>query len=294
MSQSNILKPIKDAFIGNALEENGKSIFTWGGYDCYYYLPFNFRFFQNFLMCCIYGSVIYYYLKNFDNRTEGCSKSIESEENAEPYLIEKILGYMLIAQEIFNMCLKLYFKVGIWMLNPCHITNVIVGIILTSKRTKKTFMLYDYIQSILWSLLIGIFIPQTSGIDGNQTEQILYHSEHWAPVIGIFIPFFCGRYRSAWFFNFKNFFFGMGCLVLYYNIILFVISEITWVNMVFNLCPSESDFLAAKLGKFYQIIESLMFQFVSILIRFGCLQICMIPDLFNRSDTLNNLKNKKD
>jgi hypothetical protein len=129
-------------------------------------------------------------------------KSIENDLKEEkttlsnPSLIEYILGYTSIAIFFLTCFYKIQSKQLIFMLNPCHVVNLIQGYLLINKNEMNERMVYIGIMNFMFSPWIAIFFPITCGLTGYLEVPMFWVEHYLAALINPLVLSMSGRYYT--------------------------------------------------------------------------------------------------
>lgn len=204
-----------------------------GGEQCINYMSLEYKICVTFLSCIVYFTIIY----NRINKLKVSSSIIS------PYFIEKIVGISSIITYIAQVYLKsVYSESLIFILNPCHVLLLLQAYCLLSKNTRFTFIIFYICNMNLFTGILGLINPFTNGL--SEYEVYFFHIEH--AQIGIINPLtmmIFDRYFQFSEFSLTNHIFGHCFFSSYQRLILFPISQLSYINLNFTICPSKSKLL---------------------------------------------------
>jgi len=226
------MEAIADMLYGSI--DMSESEFECGGINCKNYMSLKFKLIATVLFSLIY---IYFIKRNFSNL------QINEDTIQNPSFIEKIFGWSCIAVAIYTFYLKIFIsKAGIYMINHCHILNLLQASCLLKRNTKTMKIINIITSNALFCGWTAIFFPSITGL--TPMELFLFYLEHFQiALINPIIIFIFGRYNDDKTFSFNNQIFSYCFFGIYQRLVLYPISEITWINLNFSLCVNLSKYV---------------------------------------------------
>ncbi|KRX06661.1 hypothetical protein PPERSA_13140 [Pseudocohnilembus persalinus] len=254
---------------GNIYNENFEETAD-GGPTCYAEMTNEFRFTMVAISVSINLFIVTYFWKNISKSTELDLKLVK---NLKPSYLEKLVGYI----SFLVYLIMVYYKVKtgklVFMLNPCHMCVLQQAILLTTKKTKFTAGLYIQYMRWMFGPFCAIVFPVLNCYD-QPFEVEMFYIEHYLAIIGPFLLIGFGRYgffKKSIKDTIIEQYWGFAWHSLWNRVICFPICLMTWANINFNLCKSESDPWIPLVGNYYlywvdQYLNLLSLIVISILI----------------------------
>jgi len=174
------------------------------------------------------------------------------------------------------------------MLNPCHGINLIQGYLLISRNDIKQRTIYSAMMNFLFSPWIAIAFPVTRGLDSPFEIPMFWLEHYMAGLINPLVLSICGRYYSKNTISVKNHIFSHSLFGLYQRIILFPLSQMTYANLNFTLCPATADPFLPFVEKWYYIASDIYIyaggEIFHRLIKMIIKMLLSIKELFNEEN----------
>ena len=108
-------------------------------------------------------------------------------------------------------------------------------------------------MNFLFSPWIAIAFPVTCGLESPFEIPMFWIEHYMAGLINPLVLSMCGRYYSKNTISVKNHLLSHSLFGLYQRILLFPLSQITYANLNFTLCPANSDPFLSFVEKWYYI-----------------------------------------
>jgi hypothetical protein len=222
-----------------------------GGPECEKYMSFEFRLITNLTILPFYFLFFKLLLNNLRKHME----SITSKEIIYASVFEKLLGYFT----FFVFCLHCFYKINskqlIFMLNPCHVVNLIEAYLLLVPNSINARLIYTVLMNTLFSPWIAIIFPVTCGLDAFLEVPMFWVEHMLAGVINPIVLTMSHRYYKRDTISIKNHLFAHMIFGIYQRLILFPVSQMCQVNLNYLLCGSKKDPFEPFIGKWYYIIS---------------------------------------
>lgn len=225
-----------------------------------------------------------------DSRTLDQGITSQAYQPQSSSLFEKLVGLSSIVSLILTFYFKLITKKGLFILNPCHITLIIMTVLLFSRSTPLMLKLHTYWTAWLFGAYLAVLIPHLDGIDS--LEVLLYYYEHLliVPVGPIILYRRYGFKRPRLLDQLA----GFATLIIYQLTVLTSLSRLLKVNLNFSLCHSSADPFYALSGYLYYACATIHLNFASYVFRwFSYLIANLWAMLFSNSKTRTELKEEE-
>jgi hypothetical protein len=172
-----------------------------------------------------------------------------------PTILEYILGYMSIGIFILHCYYKIQSKQLIFMLNPCHVLNLIQGYLLINKNETRQRLVYIGVMNTLFSPWIAIAFPVTCGLTGFLEVPMFWVEHYLAALVNPLVLSLSGRYYTQNTISVKYHIFSHVVFGIYQRAFLWPVSQLTHTNLNFTLCACKSDPFVPILGKWYYVFS---------------------------------------
>lgn len=203
----------------------------FGGEDCYQEIPFLYH-----LVVCSLASLIAIFAM-----VKWFSYSVDKTNNRPylaPNLLEKIVFWLGLLNLVYTCYRKIVRKEGVFILNPCHITFLMLLILLVADNTSsKMKWLHTAWTGWLFGGFAALVIPHLE--DLSLLEAITFFAEHL--LIWPFGPLLLHRryeYMKPTLLNHAT---AYGNILLYHMAFLAPFCRLTKSNINFMICHSPAE-----------------------------------------------------
>lgn len=138
------------------------------------------------------NSIIMYY--SWKRITRSKELDLTLVKNLSPSIWEKLIGYSCLITYFVMCCYKFYTKRGIFMQNPCHYVCLFSGILLVTKKTKLTAVVFISYLRWLYGPYSALAFPVTNGLDLPFEVEFFWIEHYLAAFIGPLALIIFGRY----------------------------------------------------------------------------------------------------
>lgn len=203
----------------------------FGGEACYQVIPFEYHLF----VCTAF--VLIFILATY----KWAHTMVDHHAPAKPLtpnLLEKICFYFGVTCLAYTCYRKVVRKEGIFLLNPCHITFLMLLILLVGNNaSNKMRWLHSAWTGWLFGGFAALAIPHLEGL--SALEAFTFFAEHlliW-PLGPLLLNRRYGYLKPTVFNNFPSF----GTIIFFHFLILVPVCRLTKANVNFMLCPSPAE-----------------------------------------------------
>lgn len=165
---------------------------------------------------------------------------LKERNKVNPSAIEYFMGCSCFLMTILNSYYKFQSNTLIFMFNPCHIVNILLGIIAVTPFSRTNEWLALCVYSAAFGGYIGIIFNENEEL--SFVEQIIYQYEHaLASYLGPLVLSLVGRYDPLSYISFPLPWAGYLLFSTYMRLFLTPLSEMTWANLNHTLCGLDND-----------------------------------------------------
>lgn len=143
----------------------------------------------------------------------------------------------------------------IFIFNPCHFVLIVQSYLLLNPNTLRSRTIYTVILNTLFSPWTAIVFPVTVGLDGYFEVPLFWIEHFMSAFINPLVLSLSHRYYTENTISVRNHIFAHIIFGFYQRIVLFPLSQITYANLNFTLCPSRKDPFELFLGKWYYLVS---------------------------------------
>ena len=162
----------------------------------------------------------------------------------------------------------------IFILNPCHLTTLLFGIVSILPLSRITELLYPFAIGGCFGAWLGIVWAENGEL--SYIEHVCYYIQHYfAAFLAPLVIYFGGRFSISDHLRWPVPLYGFVGFTIYMRYVLTPMAAITWANLNHSLCSVDNDPWKAYFGmhkyyymwaEFYLALTSVVTQyFVSIL-----------------------------
>ncbi|CDW75414.1 UNKNOWN [Stylonychia lemnae] len=180
----------------------------------------------------------------------------------QPNFLEIMLGLLCFFFLFFQLHLKYTSNTMIFILNPCHITTALFGLVAFLPYNRFSFMLmliafcqtcgaqvihYDLTYLLIICSWLGIVFAENDEL--TMFEIVIYYTQHlFAAIVAPMIMFKAGRYSPKDFNVYPLPLLGFIFFSFYMRFFLTPMSAMTWANLNHTLCGVDNDPWRAYFG----------------------------------------------
>lgn len=129
-----------------------------GGPECYDEIPKLYHFLSSLVAVIVHSLALKYWNNSLVDDSQMKHKSVY------PSLLEKITGIFGIISLFLTFYFKWITKKGIFILNPCHFSLLVVVILLFSPTNNTTRKLHTAWTSWLFGAMLALVVPHLEGV----------------------------------------------------------------------------------------------------------------------------------
>jgi hypothetical protein len=127
--------------------------------------------------------------------------------------------------------------------------------LLLNSNHLKARTIYTVLMNTLFSPWIAIVFPVTCGLEGYLEVHMFWVEHFLSALLNPLILSLSHRYYSKNTISFKNHIFAHVIFGFYQRMVLFPISQISYANLNFTLCPSKKDPFEPFIDKWYYLLS---------------------------------------
>ena len=208
-----------------------------------------------------------------------------------------MMGLTCIACLLINIYYKIQSETLIFILNPCHVCALAIGVLSLSKYSLKSEFLALYIFSSAFGGWIGLIFAENEELP--IIELSVYYIQHFfTSFLGPLVLSLSGRFDPLTYAAFPLPVCGFHLFCLYMRLFLCPMALISWANLNHTLCGVDNDPFYANfdMGQWYYLWADLYLLFscyVGLVLNFAICYIVKVL-IFRQKVQTANPKEKED
>jgi hypothetical protein len=165
--------------------------------------------------------------------------------------LQGVLCFFLLGMQIY---FKTFSRTMIFILNPCHLTTLLFGIVSILPLSRLTELLYPFAIGGCFGAWLGIVWAENGEL--SYIEHVCYYIQHYfAAFLAPLVIYFGGRFSISDHLRWPVPLFGFMGFTIHMRYVLTPMAAITWANLNHSLCSVDNDPWKAYFGmhKYYYV-----------------------------------------